>query len=109
MWHGGGFNIDLILRMPHAVCHITVCVLAYQPAGDDITLLTAGREINPHICMSMFLFRLGLIWLTSAVDCSEKDGESLTCYHYYEVNNGRVVELKGYFVFLARAGLLTQT
>lgn len=76
---------------------------AYQPAGDDITLLTAGTEINPHICTSMFLFRLGLTWSTCAVGCSEKDGESLTCYHYYGVNDGRVVELKGYFVYFSQS------
>lgn len=93
--------------MPHAVLQSEVS--AYQPAGDNITFLTAGREINPHICMSMFLFRLDLTWSTCAVGCSEKDGESLTCYHYYEVNDGRVVELEAYFVFLVRAGPLTQT
>lgn len=76
---------------------------AYQPAGDDITLLTTGREINPNICTSMFLFRFALPWSTCAVGCSEKGGESLTCYHYYEVNDGRVVELKGYFVFFSQS------
>lgn len=76
---------------------------AYQPAGDDITLLTAGREINPHICTWMFLFRLGLTWSTCAVGFSEEDGESLACYGYYEMNDGRVVELKGYFVFFSQS------